>query len=219
MLTEKWDYPRTVLFFSFGVIFFLLIANIYGIYLNFQYPDTHKAQRIMDLFDFNLPTAIPSLFIILMLFFATVILIYIGRKAKEKSLYWFILAFIFGVLTISKAFHIQKIIFFKIYKNGIFDLIPTSLIIVFLLLCLVFFGIFYFPFFFSIPKPIFKLIMFSMFVFVFGAVVVDKVGSWYINVYGFDLGYYILYTIEEFLEMTGISLFVYGGLRYLKEIH
>jgi hypothetical protein len=209
--------PKNIFLFTLSIISFLLMANIYGIYLLFQDPDSQQTQRVIELFDFNQSSSVPSLFIISMLFLSTCLLIYIGRKAGEKGIYWYGLAFIFGLLTASKAFHIQKIIFWKIYNFKSTLKVSLFVIGILLFLSIILFFIIFIPFFSKLPKPTLKLIVFSLFIFVIGAVVFDKFGTLYTKVNGNDLGYYVLYTIEESLEMIGISLFVFGWLKYLNK--
>jgi len=215
MLLADSNTPKNVFLFSLSIILILLIANIYGFYLSLQDPDSLLTQRVIKLFDFNQPSSIPSIFIISMLLISTILIILIGRKAGEKGIYWYGLALIFGLLTASKAFHIQKIIFWKIY--GINSTFKVSLFVVgtLLLLSMVLFFILYIPFFSKLPKPTLKLVVFSLFIFVLGAVIFDKFGEWYLKANSFDLGHYILYTIEETLEMIGVSLFVFVWLKYL----
>lgn len=88
--------------------------------------------------------------------------------------------------------------------------IPYGIVIIIL-------GIAYFKFFMSLPKRILRLFIFSAILFISGAIGMEAIGGMYDEKYGQDnLGYYLLYTIEELLEMFGSILFFYALLSYIK---
>ena len=55
-------------------------------------------------------------------------------------------------------------------------------------------------------------------IFVSGAIGLEMLGGWYVSNYSNnDLIWGYIYTIEELLEMFGVSYFIYGLLIYLKD--
>jgi hypothetical protein len=214
-ILEKTNFPKKVFFILLSIVLLLLVLNICGILLWLQEPESLKSKIFKGYFDFNQASSIPTYFITAILLMSTILLITIGIKAGKMGFYWYGLSFILGLLTASKAFHIQKIIFWRIYKMNYDIKVPLFVIGILLALSIILFFVIYIPFFSKLPKHTLKLVVLSLFVFVLGAVIFDKIGTWYTKVHGFDLGHYILYTIEETMEMIGTSLFVFGCLKYL----
>ena len=52
-------------------------------------------------------------------------------------------------------------------------------------------------------------------VYVGGAIGMEMIGGFYQDVYGYDLTYVLLQTIEEVGEMLGIVIFIYALCYYL----
>lgn len=78
------------------------------------------------------------------------------------------------------------------------------------------FGLSYIPFLRHLPKKIAALLILSGAIYVGGAVGVEKFVNWYAGQYGDDtVGYVLLDNLGEFMESTGIALFVYALVSYL----
>ena len=87
--------------------------------------------------------------------------------------------------------------------------IPYGIILVLLLITLS-------KFLFNLPKEILILFIVSGLIFVIGAIGFEMIGSKIKDDQGVNNLYYIItYTIEETLEMIGISLFIYALLKYI----
>ena len=78
------------------------------------------------------------------------------------------------------------------------------------------FGLAYVPFLRHLPGRIAVLMMLSGGIYVGGAVGVEKFVNWFATKYGDDtVGYVLIDNFGEFMESTGIALFIYTLLSYL----
>ena len=83
-------------------------------------------------------------------------------------------------------------------------------------IALTFFVIAYFKFLLHLPKDIRVLFLISGSIFVFGAVGVEMLGGWQQDLDRTKgVLYAFFYSCEEFLEMTGIAIFIYTLLTYI----
>ena len=83
-------------------------------------------------------------------------------------------------------------------------------------LALTVFLVAYYKFLLGLPKNIMLLFILSGGVFISGAMGVESFGGRHYEIYGnANITYAIFYTIEEFLEMLGIVLFIYTLLTYI----
>jgi hypothetical protein len=73
----------------------------------------------------------------------------------------------------------------------------------------------YIPFFLKLDLRMFKLMMLSGAVFITGAIGLELIGGkWFVEGSP-KLTLMILYTVEELLEMVGVSIFIYSLLWYI----
>ncbi|WP_419600273.1 hypothetical protein [Thiolapillus sp.] len=83
---------------------------------------------------------------------------------------------------------------------------------------LLLFVVLYLRFLLDLPRTIMLLFIASGAIFVSGALGFEMLGGWYADRYGeVSVAYAMLYTCEETLEMTGISLFIYSLLKYIAQ--
>jgi hypothetical protein len=83
-------------------------------------------------------------------------------------------------------------------------------------ICIVVLGLVYVRFLLRLPPRSRLLFLIAGSVYVAGALGLEFVGNAYVGANGRDLGYGIIATIEEVLEMGGIVVFVYALLDYLE---
>ena len=201
----------------------LLIGHLLTIVLLVNYPSASIEgsiyNKIVALFNFNLEANLPTFFSALLLLGNGILLTCIttGHKnSGRKYLHWVGMAFVFCLLSIDEMIKIHEHLRIPTEKllntSGFFKyawFIPYGIIIVIL-------GIIYFKFFMSLPKSILKLFIISAFLFISGAVVMEGISGIQEENYGVNnLGYYVMYTIEELLEMSGSILFFYALLNYI----
>jgi hypothetical protein len=76
-------------------------------------------------------------------------------------------------------------------------------------------GLYFLKFLFRLPARTRILFVLAGAIFVGGAVGVEMLSGDYYEVHGYGLGYSMIATIEESLEMAGVILFIYAILDYL----
>ena len=200
-------------------ILILFIANCLGIAVRYIIGDGYD--KYVKLFDFDEEDNFPTYYSSVSLLFASVLLLFISYFNKYngiKYILWFILAMAFFYASLDeftqlhekldnilrKAFNPTGIFFYAwVIPYGIVALLTGI--------------IYYFYFLRKLPKKISRLFIFSGVTFITGAIGFELIGSKFITEPGhFNLTTSILYTFEELFEMSGITLFIYALLLYIK---
>lgn len=200
------------------LILFLLCANILGL-VSVHYFNHDTVFGLIDLFDFDTEKNIPTIYSSIALLFSSILLLFIALTSKRlKSSYipWFGLSLIFLFLSIDETFLIHERFVDPLRDNfgasGIFHyawVIPYGI-------ALIIFLIAYTKFLFSLPRDTMILFIVSGAIFVSGAIGMEMIEGSYAILYGKEtILYAVMYTIEEFLEMFGIVLFIYTLLSYI----
>lgn len=143
-----------------------------------------------------------------------------SRLANNRLVwYWLGLSAVFLYLAMDELISIHEIFIDAIQRlarsdKGIFHLgwvMPMGAF------CVVF-AIIYWRFLGQLPKRSRLLFLLSGAVYVFGALGMEMIGSFYYQLTFKDsLGFQTMITIEETLEMTGITLFIYTLLDYIRQ--
>lgn len=187
--------------------------------LTFYYPYVSKFEKFARWMNFNREVNFPSLFSAGILFISSILLAIIGVFSKDSNkphLGWFGLSLVFYFLAIDEAISIHEM-FNKFSRNnfGIGGVFYYGWIIPYSVALLVLVGV-YVPFLRMLPTDIALLFLSSGLIFVIGAVGFEMLSGRHKDLYSEETNMYIVYfTIEEFLEMTGISLFIYSLLTYI----
>lgn len=176
-------------------------------------------KQIIRFFHLESEGNLPTLFSSFLLFTSSVLLflIYFSEKNSERKNHeWCVLGLIFLYLGLDEGAQIHEMInvFFRgiLPAKGIFFhawVIPFG--IVFLILA----G-YFFPFLRQLEKRHQQLFFLSGFLYVLGGFFMEMWSGYRLDNYGFDFGYGLINTLEEVLEMTGISLFIYSLTDYIK---
>ncbi|WP_439153382.1 hypothetical protein [Winogradskyella sp.] len=205
------------LFFIVGI---LIVGNLVGRYIQFGNVDLSEyiARTVYNALDFNTESNFPTLFSSLLLFSNSILLFIIanGYKSNFKLYnYWLGLAIVFSFLGLDEMLHIHEHLVIPV--RSLFDtsgylyfawLIPYLIITAF-------FGLVYLNFFRQLPSRTLKLFTFSAILFLSGAVGLEAVSGSHAEFNGeYTITYFILYTIEESLEMLGSIVFLYALLDY-----
>lgn len=77
------------------------------------------------------------------------------------------------------------------------------------------FGLAYFRFWFRLPARSRRLFMLAGIIYISGALGLELVGGWYVDLYERDFIYALLTIVEETLEMAGVAVFIYALLTYI----
>ncbi|WP_460515628.1 hypothetical protein [Cyclobacterium sediminis] len=209
----KFFIPTEKLFKAFLVaILLLLVLNIISIFLaiNLDQNDTLGSFLIL-LFDFNQEANIPSLFSTLQFLVASLLLLIIAvykKSSGKKHLRWLGISFLFFLLMLDEAISIHEFLFTFLqeqYHNSSF-FYYTSLLVFGLVLAGI--GLIYIPFFNHLNKKLLIGMFLAAGIFLLGAIVFETIGNNVFETYGLSLGYRLLYTIEETLEMLGLAIFI-----------
>lgn len=171
------------------------------------------------LFDFDEEFNIPTLYSAITLLFSALLLLNIYRITdgdKNLKLPWLILAGIFLFLSFDETFGLHE--YLSWHTKETFDLsgylyfswiIPYGFVTALI-------GIVYIPFLKRLPKKVMFLFITAGFIFVLGAVGIEAMGAKQFEAYGRgNIEYFLYYTLEESLEMIGISIFIFALLLYI----
>ena len=195
--------------------------NLLGLFLFFTI-DEYKIFGIVNWFDFDLEYNIPSIYSGLTLLFCSIILFIISISEKKNEYthyaYWVVLSLLFAYFSFDEVLVIHEQIGdmteqYVTARGFLFSpwVIPYGL----LLIC---FAVIYLRFLFGLPQKIMILFIASGIIFISGALGFEVFSAKEADLNGYNsIKYCLLYTCEEFCEMSGIVVFLYALLLYLKE--
>jgi hypothetical protein len=208
------------------VIGVLLTLNIIS-YLNLYYNHLDPESFFFRKTNFDEEKNAPSIFSACLHFIASILLTIVGfskLKIENSKKFWWSLSFVFLFTGMDELLRIHEKIGGSISNtyetSGIlhFAWVIPYVLAVFLL------ALFIFKPLFRLPKKTVINFIVAGFLFILGAVGVEMLTGWYIEHYQLDEtklfripDTFILSTIEELLEMLGMSLFVYAILLFLKK--
>jgi hypothetical protein len=211
--------PKKILSFLLTLVVILLAGHIIGQLLVHFYLDVSKFEKFAKWMNFNREVNFPSLFSTAILFISSILLAVIGvfsRNSKKPYLGWYGLSLVFYFLAIDEAISIHEMFNdFGRKHLGVGGIFYYGWIIPYGIGLLVLVGI-YVPFLKMLPTEIAILFIISGFIFVLGAVGFEMLGARHKDLFSEEASMYIVYfTLEELLEMTGISIFIYALLKYI----
>ncbi len=197
----------------------LTLASITGQF--FQYYNYSHSPQLIQKLNVDGEYTIPSLFSSFTLLFCSVILGLISRKKWQKNdKYtgkWIGLSVIFFYLALDETISLHEQLIHPLRDTlnatGIFyyTWVIPGLILVMTVLFI------YLKFLQSLPQKIKYLFLLAGIFYVGGGIGMEMLGGYYAYLYDTNnFIYEILVTIEEFLEMLGVVVFIYGLLCYLK---
>ncbi|TLP79248.1 hypothetical protein [Maribacter sp. ACAM166] len=185
-----------------------------GIFLEYQY-DNFYVNQVFSFLDFDTEDSVPTVFSFLLLFVIAIILFVIHQfySIKKYSKHWLILSLVFFFLSFDEIISIHEnfIPLLKRFKfTGLFYfswIIPYAIFVIILF-------IYYFPFLLGLPKKNAIRFILSGIIYIAGAIGIEGFEGMYFEKHGYDLNFSLLYTIEEFLEMIGLSLFLFSIIEF-----
>ncbi len=208
------------------VVLAVSVASLTGQYLKPGLAHNELALKVIAKLNLDkevndLPTWYQSSTLLL----SSVLLLVIGlarRELKDKDAkYWGLLSLIFLFLSLDEAVSIHEQMTMPLrttfHLEGFLFLswvIPASFLVAVL-------GIVLSRFLFRLPSSTRNLMILSALIYLAGALGVEMVGANYMFMMndppdiGSNFTYAIITTVEEFLEMTGIVVFIYCLLSYL----
>jgi hypothetical protein len=225
------SFPRIISRFLFVVFLNLLLANLWSYFLKVQlWNDFYFVivQRYFVSFNFDFENNIPTLFSSINLALSGLIFFAIFQQRNQNNSdfagSWRLFALVFLYLAVDEFFllHERFSVLVAQYLNpsGVFGLFPWVVGFAPLVLLV---GLTNLRFILSVPPKTRNLLMLSAFLFVTGAIIFELAGGVYTIVFGVNkFARFVLYTIEESLEMTSIILLIYTLLSYYfseKSVH
>lgn len=202
-------------------IILLLIGNLIAVYVRFQTMgmENKVSRLVIKMLDFNLEANLPTFMSTLLLLCNGIILALIGRSYKkigQKFWHWLGLSAIFVFLAFDEMIQIHEQL--RAPMEAMFNttgLLYFAWFIPYLAITILI-AIAYFKFMMRLPKKVLKLFIIAGVLYVGGAVGMEMLGGWHSEVHGEKtVTYAMMYSFEEFLEMSGAAVFMYALLTYI----
>ncbi len=198
----------------------LLIAHVTGAVASHVF---HHQQvfGLVDSFDMNVENNVPTFFSAFILVTSAVLLTVITSQstADRYAGHWKWLVIIFTFMAIDEDAALHELLI-----EPVRDLLPVSGPLYFAWvipygLAVLAIGVLYLRFVWSLTARTRGLFIAAGSLYLAGALGFESIGGWYFSRHGEteDLRYSLLVATEEFLEMSGIILFIYALLDYLRD--
>jgi hypothetical protein len=196
---------------------FLHLINATRILVHWKFG--HGSMKgLFPLFDVDREANIPALYSVLTLFIAAGLAAVVAARERRDGRrfwkHWLGIALAFCWIAIDEGSHIHELTIplgLKVARHGIFYfawVIPACAIIGLL-------TVIYFKMIFSLPSWLRNLAILSAGVFLSGALGMEMIAGPIYEVSGPIFRYQFICAIEEFLEMSGVAIWIYALRRYL----
>ncbi len=208
---------RVTRIFAFTVMY-LTLAHIIGQSIAFYLGFKSRFKPVVSWLDLDAEQSIPTFYSSATLLFCSLLFAIVTiakKKSGEQYIYWLGLALIFLFLSMDEALMVYELLIDKVRStmgtSGFLYfawVIPYSIgLIVFLLV--------YVKFLFNLPSKTRILFIIAGLIYVTGAIGIELIGGRYSELYGYNITYFVITTIEELLEMTGIVILIYAIMSYI----
>ncbi len=198
----------------------LVIAHVGGAIMShvFHHP---RVYGLIATFDLNVENNVPTFFSTFILVACAVLLSVIASQPRvtPKAGYWKWLAIIFVFLAVDEDASLHELLIGPVGDTlQVTGLLYFAWIIPYGLAVLII-GLLYVRFVWSLPVQTRRLFIAAGSLYLGGALGVESVGGWYFSQHGEeeDLAYSLLVAVEESLEMSGVILFIYALLDFLRD--
>lgn len=185
-------------------------------------PDFPMRDFVASKFALNKEQNFPTLYSSLALFYCATLFLLIGylKMPSHKKEYnsWKGLAIIFLYLSIDELVGLHESFSKPLHRLGVDGVLHNAWVVPGIIAVVIFFMSFY-KFFLTLPNYLKRLILIAMFLWVGGALFVETVGGYYKYIHGADnLGYALITTVEEVMEMLGVIVLIHGLLTYIDKM-
>ncbi len=213
--------PKILSWVLVGIAILMAAASLACQYLKyFKQIDLSYLEKLLDV---DTELSLPTIYSVLLLFSAALILILITRLKKEErsSFYrtWQILTLGFLYLTLDEGASLHEKLMTPI-QNLLGDNMPAYFYFTWVIPALVgvgFLAVLFMKFLKSLPRKTSIGFALAGIVYVGGAIGMELLGGSYASQFGLDnFTFNLLATIEETLEMFGVVLFIRTLLSYLQ---
>ncbi len=212
--------PGKVALSLMTVAIVLAVAHIAGAVSSHVF---HREQvfGLVDTFDMNVENNVPTFFSAFILVTSAVLLTVISSQstADRYAGHWKWLVIIFTFMAIDEDAALHELLI-----EPVRDLLPVAGPLYFAWvipygLAVLVIGVLYLRFVWSLTARTRGLFIGAGSLYLAGALGFESIGGWYFSLHGEmeDLPYSLLVATEEFFEMSGIILFIYALLDYLRD--
>lgn len=218
--------PKKVFFGLLAIIAMLFVLHVTS-FVTFTLLEMQELERFFVKTNFDREKNLPAIFSSINLFAASILLAVIGftrLKISTIKTFWFILSVAFLFVGLDELLRIHEglgnQISAKTEVSGIFYyswIIPYGIAVLVL-------GIFVVKPLFKLPAETQKGFIVSAVIFLSGAVGMEMFTGWYVTTNNlenepilFMPKTFVFYTIEELLEMIGVTYFIYVLLVFYKK--
>ncbi|MBD0260081.1 MAG: multidrug transporter [Cytophagales bacterium] len=201
--------------------FLLLIPNLASIYYQQMTDRPVAGELVIQYFNFNAESNVPTFFSTVLLLMAAALLLVIARQHRGNALakYWWALGGIFLFLALDESAQIHEGVTRLVYLATGAVQMPGYFLYAWVipyLLATVVGGAFFFRFLLKLPYLIRNLFVMAGAMFVAGALGMEMLEGHFNLVSGYGNVYTtLLTTLEELLEMSGVILFIHALLLYV----
>lgn len=211
--------PIQVLKLLLYAIAVLLTLNLFFAYLRLSMGHDFVF-GLAPMFDLNLEMNIPTAFSFLLLVISSLLLLFIAmnryREAKNYR-YWLALSLGFAFMALDEFTSLHENLGAALEKRQLFQdlayhqwLVPYGVGVMVL-------AITFYPFLLHLDPRVRRLFLMSGVLYLFGVMGLEWIGSLVHNYMGMaNWAYTVLYSLEESLEMIGVSLFIYTLLKVMQ---
>ena len=215
--------PAKVFSLLFVVVLLLVLTSLLINFSRSYIEPSASMDYVARLFNLDGEANLPTLYSGLTLVFCSLLLFVISNIKKQARSsfvkHWQALSLIFLYIAIDEVIKIhEKFNFIGEFINaeGLLEgLLYFPWVIIGIVFVIVFWLVF-FRFIQSLPKTTKNLFILAGTLYVGGAIGVEVIGAYYAKAYGREsIIYSLVSTLEEFLEMFGILIFIYALLAYI----
>jgi hypothetical protein len=201
----------------------LVLISVLGQLSFYCLPDFRGRDTFVEEFNVDEEANFPSLYSTLLLLLSSILLALVARAktiaGDRYCRYWKLLSFIFLCLSIDELLSLHEyttVPLKQIFRlSGFFYhawvVFGSIFIAIFILLFL--------RFFLALPAKTKLLVFIAGMLYIGGGLGIEMINGNYASLHGEEnLGYELLVTIEEMLEMLGIIIFIHALLVYVKQL-
>jgi hypothetical protein len=206
--------------FLISAIVCLVFASLYGNLSGYVLPDYPTRDIFRQFFNLDGEVNIPAIYSTLTLLFCSVLLaiVAIAKKLTGKKSYlsWLGLSIVFAYLSFDELTSIhERLVGPMREKFNTTGFLYYPWVIAGAIFVAVFLLVFW-RFITNLPTKTRRLFFLAGTIYVLGAIGTEMIGGYYVDNYQSDnIGFILITTVEEILEMLGIAIFIYALLSYI----
>lgn len=215
--------PRRLLKALITCVLLVQIANVVAIWAKVTFNGEYY--QITEFFDVGMEGNIPTIYSVLALCLASIVTFLVARVARTNSdkdwRYWFFLACVLLFLAFDEGATIHEHVgdLFESYYGGLATGFLYWLWVVPYGIAVMWLGAALFPFLLRLPARTRNGCIGAGLVFIGGAIGVEMISASVYELHdgssGKPLEYYLLYTLEESMEMLGVVIYIYYAHSFL----